>query len=302
MESLLWHESTHFPRTGPAVCSPFPVMKARKAYETDQPHPSRSITAVDRTDRIAHDSFMSPTTFIMEVNGYVCEIMCGYIPSSLKQAFIDHLLSEEAGDDRPEWVLKRTPNYVNPDRVRSMWYENDDLMGRLALRAGCTWRSYRDIRDVFHGIGFGTGKDTIGLFDIQVRADEKLLMEFVPFDPVDRMGHPLVRLEDVAVIRNPAPPPPAPRQGLVAVSGGSWAKGTLRFSGDLGGGFDPDALALMVMDLTSLGVGEDHFVSEIRYRGQPLGGEIIREIDREMYPVSWYSHEKARWRPMYHHH
>jgi len=62
---------------------------------------------------------MSPTTFIMEVNGYVCEIMCGYIPSSLKQTFIDHLLSEAAGDDHPEWVLKRTPNYVNPDRVRS---------------------------------------------------------------------------------------------------------------------------------------------------------------------------------------
>jgi hypothetical protein len=249
-----------------------------------------------------HDSPMSSKTFKLEVNGYVCEIMCGYISLSLKKAFTEHLLSQEAGHDRPEWVLKRTPNYVNPDRIRSIWYENDDFMGQMAQRAGCTWRSYRDIHDVFYGIGFGTGKEGIGLFDIQVKKDETLLMEFVPFDPVDEMDHPLLRLEDVAAIRPPAPSPPGRREGLVAVSGGSWGKGTLRFCGDLEGDFDPGALALIVMDLTNLGVGEDHFVSEIRYKGQPLEGKVIREIDREMYPVSWYSHEKSRWLPMYDYH
>jgi hypothetical protein len=242
---------------------------------------------------------MSSRTFKLDVNGYVCEVMCGYIPLSLKKAFTDHLLSQELGDDRPEWVLKRTPNYVNPDRIRSIWYENDDLMGQIALLAGCAWRSYRDIHDIFYGIGFGTGKDGIGLFDIQVREGERLLMEFVPFDPADGMGHPLLRLEDIAAIRPSAQSPPARRQGLVAVCGGSWAKGTLRFCGNLEGNFDPGALALVVMDLTNLGIGEDHFVSGIFYRGQSLEGEVTREIDREMYQVSWYSHEKSRWLPMY---
>jgi len=245
---------------------------------------------------------MTSKTFKMEVSGYVCEIMCGYIPLSFKKAFSDHLLSQGVGDDRPEWVLKRNPNYVSPDRIRSIWYENDDLMGQLALHAGCTWSAYQDIDDIFHGIGFGTGKDTIGLFDIQVKANETLLAEFVPFDPVEELGHPLLRLEDVAAIRPPALPPPGRQQGLVAVSAGSWAKGTLRFCGNLEGAFDPGALALIVMDLSNLGVGEDHFVSGILYGGQSLVGEVIREMDREMYPVTWYSHEKSRWLPMYDHH
>jgi hypothetical protein len=242
---------------------------------------------------------MSSEAIKLEINGYVCKIVCGYVPLPLKEAFTEHLLSQESGDDRPEWVLKRTPNYVNPSRIQSIWYENHDLMGQIARRAGCTWRSNRDIDDIFHGVGFGTGKDTIGLFDIQVKGGETLLMEFVPFDPVGELAHPLLRLEDVAVIRRPPLSPPGRRQGLVAVCGGSWAKGTLRFCGNVGNDFDPGALALTVLDLTNLGVGEDHFVSEVRYKGQPLVGEVIRELDREVYPVSWYSHEKSKWLPMY---
>jgi len=242
---------------------------------------------------------MSSETFKLEVNGYVCEILCGYVPLSFKKAFTDHLLSQSAGDARPEWVIRRLPQYVNPSRIQCTWYENDELMGQMALRAGWVWHSYRDIRDIFHGIGFGTGKDGIGLFDIQVKDEDTLLMEFVPYDPPGDVDHPLLRLDRIAAIKSPAPLPPGKRQGMVAVSGGSWAKGTLRFHGNMEGTFDPDALALIVQDLTNLGVGEDHFVSEIHYRGLTLEGEVIREIDREMYPVSWFSHEKSRWLPMY---
>ena len=171
----------------------------------------------------------------------------------------------------------------------------------MAQRARCTWRSYRDIHDIFHGIGFGTGKDGIGLFDIQVKADETLLMEFVPFDPVDEMGHLLPETGGCRrhQTSRPIAARPATRaggherrvlgQGHPAVLQGS------------GRGLYFGALALIVMDFTNRGVGEDHFVSGIRYRGQSLKNEVIREVDREMYPVSWYSHEKSKWLPMYDH-
>lgn len=301
-ESLSWHGSTHFSNDGSTFTRRFLTLEAWEFLEAVESRFLGGLKTIDRKNAFPHDSPMTSKTFTMEVNGYVCEIMCGYIPFSLKKAFTEHLLSKEAGHDRPQWVLKQNPNYVNPGRIQSIWYENDAFMGEVAMRVACAWNSYRDIHDIFHGIGFGTGKDGIGLFDIQVKENERLFMEFVPFDPQGELDHPLLSLDEIAAIRPPAPSPPGRRQGLVAVSGGSWAKGTLRFRLNVERAFDPGALALVVLDLTNLGVGEEHFVSEIRYRGQSLESEVIREIEREMYPVSWYSHEKSRWLPMYDHH
>ena len=65
---------------------------------------------------------------------------------------------------------------------------------------------------------------------------------------------------------------------------------------DLPGDPDETAFELIVEDLTALGLGEDHFVSGLRYAGRDLPsrpGGISG--NRDVYLVSWHSPRKMKW-------
>ena len=238
-------------------------------------------------------------TLQIEVSGYITEILCGQIPVECKDSFTRHLLQNRMETEIPEWLLRRNPNYISPDRIKRVWYFDDRVMQGIMQRCGHDWKSYRDINDFCHLLGFGSGKTGIGIFELGVLVDEKPIVEFVPFEPSPETGARLKKMEDIELTWLEPEPLPVPDKGYVAISAGSWEKGVIRFSIHITKGFDEAELELIVSDLTNLGVGEDHFVSGLRYAGTKLEGEIVKQGDKEMYQVSWYSSQEGRWFNMY---
>lgn len=242
-----------------------------------------------------------PSTRILqiEISGYIAEIVCGQIPVGCKDSFTRHLLQNRTEAEIPEWLLRRNPNYVSPDRIKRVWYFDNRVMQRIMKRCGRDWRTYRDINEFCHLLGFGSGKEGIGLFEIGVAIDEKPVVEFVPFEPPAETGGRLKKMEDIELTSLAPEPLPSPDKGYIAVSAGSWGKGVIRFSVEITEEFDEAKLELLVSDLANIGVGEDHFVSGVNYAGKKLEGQIVKQGDKEMYQVSWYSPQKGRWLEMY---
>lgn len=242
-----------------------------------------------------------PTTRILqiEISGYIAEIVCGEILVECKDSFTRHLLQNRIEAELPAWLLKRNPNYVSPDHIKRIWYSDDRVMLGIMQGCGRDWKSYRDINDFCHLLGFGSGKTGIGIFELGVAVDEKPVVEFVPFEPPPETGDRLKKMEDIELTWLEPEPLPSPDKGYIAVSAGSWGKGIIRFSTEITGEFDEVRLELLVSDLANIGVGEDHFVSGLRYAGQKLEGEIVKQGNKDMYQVSWYSPQKRRWLDMY---
>lgn len=232
------------------------------------------------------------------ISGYITEIVCGQIPVECKDSFTKHLLQNRIEDEIPEWLLRRNPNHVSPDHIKRVWYFDNRVMQRIMQGCGRDWESYRNINDFCHLTGFGSGKEGIGLFEIGVSIDKKPVVEFVPFEPPPETGDRLKKMEDIELTWLEPEPLPSPDKGYIVVSAGSWEKGIIRFSTEIREGFDEVRLELLVSDLTDIGVGEDHFVSGLRYAGEMLEGEIVKQGDKDMYQVSWYSPQKTRWLEM----
>lgn len=216
-----------------------------------------------------------------------------------KDAFTRHLLQNRIENEIPAWLLRRNPNYVSPDHIKRVWYFDNRVMQGIMKPCGYDWRTYRDINDFCHLLGFGSGKEGIGLFEIGVAIDEKPVVDFVPFEPPPETGSTLRKMVNVRLTRLKPELLLSPDKGYIAVSAGSWAKGAIRFSTDIKDDFDEGSLELIVSDLSNIGVGEDHFVSALRYAGKKLEGEIVKQGDKDMYQVSWYSPQKGRWLDMY---
>ena len=242
-----------------------------------------------------------PSTRVLqiEISGYIAEIVCGQIPVECKDSFTRHLLQNRIEAEIPEWLLRRNPNYVSSDRIKRVWYFDNRVMQNIMKRWGHNWKTYRDINDFCHLLGFGSGKEGIGLFEMGVTVDEKPIVEFVPFEPTPETGERLKKMENIQLASLEPAPLPSPDKGYIAVSAGSWGKGIIRFSTEITEEFDEAKLELLVSDLANIGVGEDHFVSGLRYAGEKLEGEIVKQGDKEMYQVSWYSPPKGRWLEMY---
>jgi hypothetical protein len=236
----------------------------------------------------------------VEVSGYLSEIVCGQIPVRLKETFTRYLQENRAEGGIPYWLKKRRPDYVPSEEIERVWYADHRTMADLSRGCGGHWRGHRAVNHFYHRVGFGSGKGDVGLFTVTVFRGEERVMEFVPFEPppADPLG--FRNLADIPVARIESPPLPCPDPGEVAVSAGSWGKGAKAFRlGETGGGFKEEELELMVSDVTSLGIGEDHFVTGLRYGGRELRGEIIRRVEEQRYPVSWYSPAQGRWLQMY---
>ena len=237
-------------------------------------------------------------TFQIVISGYIAEIVCGQIPVECKDSFTRHLLQNRIEAEIPEWLLRRNPNYVSPDRIKQVWYFDNRVMQGIMKRSGHDWRTYRDINNFCHLSGFGSGKTGIGIFEVGVVVDQKPVLEFVPFEPPPETGDRLKKMEDIKLTWRGPVPLPSPNKGYIAVSAGSWGKGAIRFSAEITEEFDGAKLELLVSDLSNIGVGEDHFVSGVRYAGKKLEGEIVKQGDKDMYQVSWYSPHKERWLEM----
>jgi hypothetical protein len=242
---------------------------------------------------------MSRTTIQINVSGYVSEVFCGQITIPAKESFVRYILENRNEAEIPAWLKRRNPSYVNPEYIKQIWYFENDLMNDIMKGAGFVWNTYRQINDVSHRLGFGSGKGDIGLFEISVLLDKEPLIEFVPFEPAIETKQKFGKIKDIKVARIDPEPLPRSEQGHIAISAGSWAKGTMVFRADIDKGFNEDGLELLVADLTNLGIGEDHFVAGLRYAGKDLVGEIVRETDKEMYQISWYSPQKGKWLDMY---
>ena len=236
---------------------------------------------------------------LIEVNGYVAELLCGSLSLASKRAFTNRLMRERDLSLIPEWVKKRNPFYVGPEQIKDAWYGEDSPAWTSMRDSGVPWNSYRGVNDLCHIKGFGSGKGDIGLFEIIVRKGQEEIMRFVPFEPTIETGQPLFNMADVSLVWLDPKPPPRPDAGSIAVSAGSWAMGTMIYPLESARAFAREDLQILVQDMTNLGIGEDHFVTGLRYRGKDLPGEIVRERDREYYQVSWYSPEKGRWLHMY---
>jgi hypothetical protein len=239
------------------------------------------------------------TTIQINVSGYISEVVCGQIPIPAKEAFVRYILKNRNEAEISAWLKRRNPSYVSPEHIKQIWYFENELMNDIMKGAGFVWHTYREINDLSHWLGFGTGKGDIGLFEISVLMKDRPLIEFVPFEPFTETKQKFGKIKDIEVARiNPAPLPCA-EKGHIAISAGSWAKGTMVFRTATDNEFDKDRLELQVADLTNLGIGEDHFVVGLRYAGKDLVGEIVRETGKEMYQVSWYSPQNGKWLDMY---
>ena len=242
---------------------------------------------------------MSRTTIQINVSGYVSEVFCGQITIPAKESFVRYILENRNEAEIPAWLKRRNPSYVSPEYTKQIWYFENDLMNDIMKGAGFVWNTYRQINDLCNWLGFGSGKGDIGLFEISVLVEDEPLIEFVPFEPTIETKQRLAKIKDIRVTRFDPEPLPRAEEGYVTVSAGSWAKGTMVFRTGIDNEFDEDSLELLVADLTNLGTGEDHFVAGLRYAGKDLEGEIVRETDKEMYQVSWYSPKKGKWLDMY---
>ena len=237
--------------------------------------------------------------FKIIVNGYVCEIVCGQIPRACKEVFTQYIRETRNDSSVPQWIRSRTPDYVSPEEIKRIWYEPNEVMEALMGACEFPWQGYRRINDLYHLQGFGSGKQGIGIFDMSVFAEDRLVAEFVPFDPPADANQLLLNIRNVPQRETEPLTQPKAKKQMIAVSAGSWGKGTMEFRFHTETDFDPSSLEMMVIDATQLGIGEDHLVHGLRYNTHVLPGTIARETDKEMYPVSWYSPEKNRWLDMY---
>lgn len=242
---------------------------------------------------------MQKEEFRLKVNGYVSEVLCGEIPLRCKQAFIRYLLGNRNAAEIPSWVIKRCPHYVSPEEIKQLWYHQNDVMRDIFAEQDFPWQNYRQVNQFFHSMGFGSGKEGLGLFEMALEREEKIVLEFVPFEPTIESVHPLIPINRLKQEWLKPPAVPSPREGFVAVSSGSWAKGSMVFSLPRESGFQEEALEILVTDLSAIGIGEDYFVAGLRYGGQELRGVVIRETDKEMHQVVWYSPDRQRWMDMY---
>ena len=239
------------------------------------------------------------TTIQINVTGYISEVVCGQIPIPAKEAFVRYVLENRNEAEIPAWLKRRNPNYVSPEYIKQIWYFENGVMRDIMKSAGFVWHTYREINDLCHWLGFGSGKGDIGLFEISVLMGDEPLIEFVPFEPTFETKQKFGKIKDIRVTRLDPEPLPRASEGHVAVSAGSWAKGTMAFRTGIENEFNEDSLELLIADLTNLGTGEDHFVAGLRYEGRNLAGGIVRETDKEMYQVLWHSPKKGKWLDMY---
>jgi len=231
----------------------------------------------------------------IEASGYVTRIVCGKFPFAGKKALIGHLLKNRDESVIPGWRTKRNPNYLSPEEIKSAWYLDNPVMNRIMKDIGLSWKTHWEINEFCDIKGFGSGKEGIGLFGICIYIDNKPVMELFPFEPVFESNKKQGNIDDIRVFWKEPEPTPSVESGFVAVSSGTWAKGTAIYSSEIQGQFLFEDLELVLVDLTNIGTGEDYFVVGFRYEGESLPIKITRETAVELLPVSWFSTTKNRW-------
>ncbi|MFC1883138.1 hypothetical protein ACFL2O_00065 [Thermodesulfobacteriota bacterium] len=231
----------------------------------------------------------------IEVNGYVSRITCGRFPASAKKALMEYLLKNRDDSELPDWIKKRNPNYLKTEDLKRLWYGENNIMEQIMKSAGFGWKTHWEINDFCDITGFSSGKDGIGLFGLRILIEGELYLELVPFETTFQSNKKLRKIDDLKRTWSEPILIPEIESGFIAVSGGTWAKGTALYEKKIKGEFEMKDLGLVLTDLTGIGTGEDFFVSGITYFGELLPMKITREVDREMFPISWFSGKKKKW-------
>jgi hypothetical protein len=208
---------------------------------------------------------------------------------------MEYLLKNRDDSELPDWIKKRNPNYLKTEDLKRLWYGENKIMKQLMENTGFNWKSHWEINDLCDITGFSSGKGGIGLFEVRIFVGGELYMELVPFEPAFEYNKKLGKIDDFK--RTWAEPILIPETGggFIVVSGGTWAKGDAIYEKKIREGFEIKNLELVLADLTGIGTGEDFFVSGLKYCGEMLPIKITREVDREMFPIAWFSEKKKKW-------
>jgi hypothetical protein len=228
-------------------------------------------------------------------NGYIGRILCERIDFDYKQAFTAFVRSSGDVESLPDRAGPRGRQFVSPTEVSAWWLSEPEALRKWMKARGLPSRDSLKPQRIHRLEGLGSGKDGIGIFEMTIRQNGRPPSAYYPFDPPEGMCGDARRMDRIPVFRLDPPRVPTAAHGFVTVVSGAWARGTMRFLGSVETDFDESRLEIVAVDLTDLGIGEDHFVAGMRYGGQDLSAEVVREESPEPYPVCWYSPTKKTW-------
>jgi len=226
---------------------------------------------------------------IIKLKGYVCEIFCGNIPLNVIRAIAAEARSQCAKLEA--LGIKSSPQSAAAD----LWYgqspEINDLMGKF----GSAWDGFMSVNHFGCYSGIGSGKDGLGVFEMEIYDAGKLLLTFVPPPLQPELKDRFMGLDKIGIKSVASPTLPYAGEDLVPISSGLWGIGKMEFHLEKGLQFDPEALEFVTTDLCDIGIAEDCLTTGITYNGMAISGLPFPGPSREPYPVVWYSQEQRRW-------
>lgn len=226
---------------------------------------------------------------LIKLKGYVCEVFCGNIPLKAIRAIADEARSQCAQQEL--LGIKSSPQSAAAD----LWYGQSPVIKDLMGKFGSAWDGFMSINQFGCYCGIGSGKDGLGVFEMEIYEAGKLLRTFVPPPVQPELKERFMGLDKIGIKSVASPTLPRVREGLVPISSGLWGIGTMEFRLEKGPQFYPEHLEFVTTDLCDIGIAEDCLTTGITYNGRAISGLPSPGPGREPYPVVWYSQEQRRW-------
>jgi hypothetical protein len=227
------------------------------------------------------------------LKGFLCEIYSGFIPTAALSR-IGEYLGILKGAKRPSQDCKcrqKGPEAL----VSDLWYREEEEMKRMMAPLGLAWEGFRGVNQAGVYFGIGSGKDNVGIFEMQVIQEDASQLLFVPPPVHPELRHLMGNLGEIGITT--LAPPKACQQvhGLLQVSSGKWGKGEMLFILERESSFHPECLSFLSLDLCDLGIAEEYLVTGISYRGEILRGIPVPGEGEEYYPVVCLPHGSSKW-------
>lgn len=227
------------------------------------------------------------------LKGFLCEIYSGLIPVSAPRRIGEYLGLLKGGERQSQdcRYRQKSPEAL----VSDLWYEDEEGMATAMAPLGMAWRGFRCVNQAGVYCGIGSGRDTIGIFEMQVIQEDTPPLIFVPPPVHPELRHLMGDLSELAI--TPLPPPKARQEesGLLQVSSGMWGKGEMRFVLEKESSFHPGCLSFLSLDLCDLGIAEEYLVTGISYRDEILTGRPLPGTGEGYYPVVCLPPGSSKW-------
>ncbi len=226
---------------------------------------------------------------LITLKGYVCDVCCGKIPIDAIRAITGMVrprrTQAEAGTGKPS----------AQSVITELWYKESQNLKLLLADFGLNWNGFMSINHFGHYCGIGSGKDGLGVFEMEIYEGEELLLTFIPPPVQPELKERFMGLDKIRIKTIDSPPLPYAGEGFVPISSGLWGIGTIEFRLEKGPRFDPENLELVTMDLCDIGIGEDCLTTGLIYNGRDIPGIPSPGPSREPYPAVWYSQGEKKW-------